>query len=465
MRLDMLKKIPLTMTLGLSLSVGAAESAETQVEEIRKTLAAQQVRLDAMQRQIREQEATSKEAVAQYVRTEVAAAMKNREPLLVPGSPVSSWKFSGDLRLRYLREEFRDDQAFTQGSLTGNVISRDRFRQRLRLGMNWESKDELWETGARLATGAANGRSTDDTYGDEDGGAYEHGDLRLDLAYAKMKFHSRDDDYTSFLTFGQQLNPFKTARVFMDTDLNPVGISYQYERLLSGRPEMKTEERDAWFNSLGIYTVDHRNNGWESGDVLCLQAQTGYRCDRFAAAAGFSHYSSNVRDQDANGSDNPGDIEDGGYGFDIVQLYGEIYLLGDGSRAGRQRSLMMLVDLAANLSAVDGDSQIRRSTDATLPEPAGQGEPLAAYLGAEGRFDAWSGGLAGARVEQDALPKFNLDFANGQTGYQGISLKLGYDFTQNFNLVGFICFNQTIEENASQRDHYNFNQIDIVWKF
>ncbi|MEN9361462.1 MAG: hypothetical protein RL095_2997 [Verrucomicrobiota bacterium] len=457
------------LALVLGLSANADEATDKQLQELKDIVAKQQAQLEAMNKQIKEQEASSKEAIAQYVKTEVDNAMKKQSSLLVLGKHVSSLKFSGDLRLRYQHEDFKDDTAFTQKDtgIKGKEISRDRFRQRLRIGMNWESKDEHWEVGARLATGDSNGRSTNDTYGDEGGGAYEHGDIRVDLAYAKMKFSTKEDDFVSYLTMGQQPNPFKTSWIFMDTDLNPIGVSYQYDKLLSGSSEMKPEEREAWFNNVGVYTVDHRNNGWERNDILALQAQTGYRNDQFLVAAGLSHFSANAADQNLNGFEDGGDIVDSDYNYDIAEIYGEVYVLGDGSKAGKKRSLKLVGNFASNLGASSDESQIHTSSTSATPERAGQGDEIAYFVSADGKYDSWNSSIGWAHVEQDSLPKFmvDADFANGQPGYEGLFLKLGYDFTANLSLSGTALFAETIEENPSQRDRHDLYQLDLIWKF
>ncbi len=457
----------------LSLSAAADEATDKQIQELKEIVTKQQSQLEMMSKQIKEQDASSKEAIAQYVRTEVDTAMKKQGKLLTLGKHISSLKFFGDLRLRYQHEDLKDDPAFDIKDADkkviahGKEISRDRFRTRFRIGMNWESKDEHWEVGARLATGDANGRSTNDTYGDEAGGAYEHGDLRLDLAYAKMKFNTKEDDYVSALTMGQQPNPFKTNWIFMDTDLTPIGISYQFDKLLSGTADMKPEEREAWFNSVGVYTVDHRNNGWESSDVIALQAQTGYRNDRVVVAAGLSHYSSNAADMNLNGAVDNGDIVDSDYNYDIAELYGEVYVLGDGSSKGKKRSLKLVGNISSNLSASSDESQLHTSSTSATPERAGQGDELAFFVSADGKYDAWNGSIGWAHVEQDSLPKFMIDadFANGGAGYEGVFLKLAYDITPNFSIGGNALFAQTIEENPSQRDEHNVYQLETVWKF
>ena len=464
----MFVKRTVALVLGLTLSAAADEATNKQIQELKDIVTKQQAQLESMNKQIKDQESTSKEAIAQYVRTEVDNAMKKQQGnLLVLGKHISSLKFSGDLRLRYQHEDFKDDTAFTQSGIKGKEVSRDRFRQRLRIGMNWESKDEHWEVGVRIATGDANGRSTNDTYGDESGGAYEHGDIRVDLAYAKMKFSTKEDDYVSALTMGQQPNPFKTSWIFMDTDLNPIGVSYQFDKLLSGTAEMKPEEREAWFNNVGIYTVDHRNGGWERSDVIALQAQTGYRNDRFVVAAGLSHFSSNAADQDMNGFKNGGDIVDSNYNYDIAELYGEVYVLGDGSKAGKKRSLKLVGNIATNLSASSDESQLHTSSSSATPERAGQGDELAYFISADGKYDSWNSSLGWAHVEQDALPKFMIDadFANGGAGYQGVFFKLGYDFTPNMSLNGSAMLAKTIQENPTQRDHHDLYQLDMIWKF
>jgi len=472
------KTIVTALSLGFVFAANADDASD--LKDLKEIVAKQQAQLETLNKQVKEQDTSNKEAVAQYVKTEVDNQMKAQKSLLTLGKHISAFKVSGDLRLRYQHEDIKDDNPFATGAKTnagaavnGKSAQRDRFRQRLRIGMTWESKDEMWEVGARLVTGGADGRSTNDTFGDESGSvAYEHGDIRTDMAYAKLKFSTKEDDFNSALTMGQQLNAYKTNWVFMDTDLNPVGITYQYDMFTDGaNAEKKPDEHAAWFNTFGVYTVDHRNDGKERSDVFLMQAQTGYRNDSALVALGFSHYGANASDLTLDGMSNAGDIRKGSYTYDIANISGEYFLVGDRKIEknyvpGAGFALKASAEYAKNLGANNEDSQVRSSTS-SIPLAAGLGEDQAYFLAIDSKYDQYRAGFGWAHIEQDALPKFivDSDFASGNTGYEGLFIKLGMNITKNLELNGTAMFAKTLNENTVQRDKLDLYQLDMVWKF
>jgi Putative porin len=482
------KTIVTALSLGFAFAANADDASD--LKDLKEIVAKQQAQLETLNKQVKEQDTSNKEAVAQYVKTEVDTQMKAQKSLLTLGKHISAFKISGDLRLRYQHEDTRDGipGGFDTGAKTnagaavkGDSAQRDRFRQRLRIGMNWESKDEMWEVGARLVSGSSDGRSTNDTYGDEAGSnAYEHGDLRIDMAYAKLKFSTKEDDFNSALTMGQQSNAYKTNWIFMDTDLNPVGITYQYDMFTDGaNAEKKPDEHAAWFNTFGVYTVDHRNDGKERSDVFLMQGQTGYRNDTALIALGYSHYGANASDLNLNGVSDAGDIRKGSYTYDIANISGEYYLVGDRKieknyAPGAGFALKASAEYAKNLGANNEDSQNRITGTSGIPpkafnnpNPAGLGEDQAYFLSIDSKYDQYRAGFGWAHVEQDALPKFlvDSDYASGNTGYEGLFFKIGMNITKNLELNGTATLAKTINENSVQRDQLDLYQLDMVWKF
>ncbi|MEN9361461.1 MAG: hypothetical protein RL095_2996 [Verrucomicrobiota bacterium] len=449
-----------TIVTALSLSLAFAANADeaSDLKEMKEILAKQQAQIETLNKQIKEQETANKEAVAQYVKTEVDNAMKSQKSLLGLGKHISALKFSGDLRLRYQREnDFSEDGS---KAVAAGQHSRDRFRQRLRIGMEWTSKDENWTVGTRLASGSADGRSTNDTYGDESGmQAYEHGDIRIDLAFARMNLSQKEDDFYSALTMGQQKNPYLSSFIFTDGDLNPIGVTYQYNVFTGGNADMKVEERQSWFNTFGVYTVDHRNSGRETNDIVVVQGQTGYRGDLGVIALGYAHYNDGIRDTNLDGDKvDSADIKDPDYGYNIVDAYGELKAWEDGAN-----SIKLLGHVGYNLSA-SGDS-----TQTGVSEAAGMkfGEGLAYYGAIEGKFGDFKASYGWAHVEADSLPQFMLDsdFAHGASNYQGHVFKLAYNISKNLEIGGTALLAKTIEENTSQIGERDLYQLDLVWKF
>ena len=479
-------------------SQAADASTDDRIKELQEALAKQQHEIEALPWQTKAQEESNKEATSQYIRTEIDNQQRKQAPILSLGKHISALKISGDLRLRYQHDEAKDDTAFqvpyaqnaqdvadlaTLASSTAttaqknaakarlnraHAVQRDRFRQRFRIGFNWESKDEAWEVGARLVTGDdGSGRSTNQTFGAADStsiNAYDHGSVRIDQAYARLKFSNKDDDFYSAATFGQQPNPYKTNWIFQDTDLTPVGVTYQYDWLTSGSGEVKTQDRSAWFNTIGAYTVDHRNRGNERSDIFALQAQSGYRDERFVAALGLTHYTNGATDRNLDGVSNAGDIRAGDYGYDIAELYTEAVLYKEGKDL-TEHFVKLTADFAKNLSANDKGGQV----SATTPEDiSGRGDSVAYFLGLDGQWNQFTAGYAWAHVEQDSLPNFIIDseFGGGSTGYEGHVFKLGYKFTKNLEIGGTAVLASPIQgDSTSLRDNLNYYQLDASWKF
>lgn len=450
------KTIVTALSLGFVFAAHADDASD--LKELKEIVAKQQAQLETLNKQVKEQDTSNKEAVAQYVQTEVANQMKAQKSLLSLGKHISSLKIGGDLRLRYQREN--DFSENGSKAVTPGQHSRDRFRQRLRIGMEWTSKDENWTVGTRLATGSADGRSTNDTFGDESGmQAYEHGDIRLDMAYARMNFSTKEDDFYSALTLGQQKNLFLSSFIFNDGDLTPIGVTYQYNIFTGGNADMKIEERQSWFNTFGVYTVDHRASGRETNDIIVAQAQTGYRGELGVIALGIAHYNDGVRDTNLDGDKvDSTDIKDQDYGYNIVDAYGEFKVWEDGAD-----SIKLLGHVGYNLSASDD------STQTGVTEAAGMefGEGLAYYGAIEGKFSDFKASYGWAHVEADSLPIFMIDsdFAHGATNYQGHVIKLGYNITKNLEIGGTALLAKTIEDNTSQIGSRDLYQLDMVWKF
>jgi hypothetical protein len=225
------------------------------------------------------------------VKDDVATLNKKIDKRLGLSKHIDGMKVTGDLRLR---QEWRDRQREVNNP---DNDDRDRLMTRFRLGLVWPAPAEGWEVGAGLVTGGADGRSANDSWGDDH--IFETGDLRLDYAYAKHTWYC--DEVPLALTLGQQRNPFLVTPLMWDVDLRPVGATLQY-----GDPLKKdyagtfgTVAAYQFYNGSAMGSPDVEN-----GDVMLFAGQAGYRYTSkpfdVTGALGYHHVTSNfddIRDQ------------------------------------------------------------------------------------------------------------------------------------------------------------------------
>ena len=157
---------------------------------------------------------------------------------------VKTWKWAGDLRLRY--ELQRREPA----------VDRDRGRFRLRFGFLAKPWD-LMEVGVRLATGASgNPVSTNQSFSN----SFDKKEIFIDRAYVK---------YTPWnwmgLIGGKMDIPFNTTQTIWDSDVTPEGAAVQVKSPFASpiRP----------FASAGAFQVSELNS--DAGDPAVFGLQLG----------------------------------------------------------------------------------------------------------------------------------------------------------------------------------------------
>jgi len=133
-----------------------------------------------------------------------------------PKANDSGWwdrmSLQGDMRVRRQIEDL--DNLPAVGGL--DIDQQDRWRIRWRAGMTADV-NEQWQVGFGLASGGADGRSTNETLR----GAFSTGDARLDYAYARYDVNEHVDALA-----GRFKNPlWQPKDLLWDSDLRPEGIA------------------------------------------------------------------------------------------------------------------------------------------------------------------------------------------------------------------------------------------------
>jgi len=133
--------------------------------------------------------------------------LENGKNLETLDAILNGLTIKADLTFRPERREF-----------TGSINStRQRIRQRFRLGFSWQAPQNPWKFSAGIATGGFAPDTTYDTFGEDD--VFETGDLRMDYAYVTYEW-----DKTK-LDVGQQHNPYNITGLVWDPNIRPTGVS------------------------------------------------------------------------------------------------------------------------------------------------------------------------------------------------------------------------------------------------
>ena len=138
------------------------------IKKLEKTINSYDQELEKVKKEMTHMKSVHTESVNHYISEEVKAYLSRQKPILTLNSDSDEIVLKGDLRIRYERGS-RDTK--------GNDDTRDRFRQRFRLGFTWKDSDSEWIVGAGFATGDQSATSTNDTY--SDGAVFETGDTPM----------------------------------------------------------------------------------------------------------------------------------------------------------------------------------------------------------------------------------------------------------------------------------------------
>ena len=404
----LVKKIVAASLMTAALSATAADDVSAQLEELKNAYIKQQQEMQAMRQQIKDVESVHNEAIHKYIKDEIKSEVSKQSSLLSLSSHVEGLKVKGDLRLRYQSE----DNSKSKGGGT-----RDRFRERVRIGAEWKTS-EGWDIGIGVATGGDDGSSTNDTYGDK--GTWDSGDLRLDYAYAKHSWDLKDGKQTVIL--GKMKTPFFTSKAFFDGDYRPTGVAYQVDM-------------GTIFATAGAFTVQQNNSGRNENDTTLYAAQVGMKTDLFKAAVAYYHYNNTDYDNGDPGS----------------------YIQVDDHE-------VQLVDFVADVYLKVGDVKVTPYTQAAFNNKADD-EELAYMLGAKLGLGNISFSYDWRHMEENSVPTrvMDSDFIGG-AGYEGHVFAAKYKLTKNLTLQGKYYMTETINEEDTDNKR-DLAQLDLVYKF
>lgn len=396
--------------------------------ELKEMLLQQQKQIEMLQKKVEKQETVHNEALTHYIRNEIDRALATKSSnLLTLGSNVENLTIKGDFRIRYEARE----------SDTG--ASRDRFRQRFRLGFLWKT-NEGWEIGAGLITGeqtnndgSASATSGNDTYSANS--PFETGGIFLDYAYAKHKFENGLS-----LTLGQHKNPFINAGDYMfDSDVRFVGATMQYNSQDSGL-----------FATAGAYVVQ-TFQGAENDDANLYAMQIGMEESGFLVALSYYHF---------DGASSDDVLGTGTNEVNVISGYAEY------SGKTDMFKYKFFGEYSVNVAADDsGTSQVGGTVTGE------EDENIAFVLGAQLGFDKWKIKYAFAHIESDSYfgPLTDADFGtaistnNNSNNVEGHEISVGYNVTKNFQIEATYILAEELDGNAN--DEGELFQLDFKYKF
>ena len=389
--------------------------------DVKELLLKQQKQIEALQKKVEKQETVHNEALTHYIKNEIDRALeaKGGNLLTLGGSHVENLKIKGDLRVRY---EAREDES-------GNT--RDRFRQRFRLGFTWKT-NEGWEIGAGFATGGSDATSTNDTY--SEGSPFETGDLRLDYAYAKHKWENGFN-----VTLGQHKNPFVSSKLLWDGDVRFVGVTANWMDKDSG-----------FFVTGGAYVVQsYLSDTGDDADANLYAAQVGIVNSGFTGALAYYHFD----EQNSNNVLSTGDNE-----VSMASAYLEY--------AGKTDMFKykFFGEYTMNFGADNsGTSQASGSPES---------EDTAWVLGGELGIDNFKFKYMYGHFESDSAfgPLTDSDFGdslntgNNTNNTEGHRFGLAYKVTKNFEVEATYMLVEAID-GGSGDDEGELFQLDFKYKF
>jgi hypothetical protein len=350
-------------------------------------------------------------------------------PGILEWAAKASWY--GDFRYRY--ESIDDDR---------KTNSEDRNRIRVRLGLKAKVNDE-WNLGFRIATGAADPVSTNQTLGDSFSGK----SLRLDLAF--FDYHPLWMKGLN-VQAGKILNPFYTVgknQLIWDGDLNLEGGAVNYLWPLNEQTQINVAGGGFW--------VDEVSTG-ANPSLWGLQGYVKHAFDTptyVLAGAGWYDYGHLKGYTDLKSTWDSGSHDFFGntstssvfaYDYDLFELFGEF-----GTEI-RGLPVSAFGDWVRNTLA---------------PGSGNTGWLVGASMNKLKDPGSWQFSYNYRDVETDAVVgQFNdSDFLGGGTGGKGSQFSIGYQIAKNVQaaFAYFLCkFDRPgVDEN------YNRLQADIILKF
>ncbi|RJX26037.1 MAG: hypothetical protein C4531_16410 [Desulfurivibrio sp.] len=423
----------------VTLAATIDEQILKELEFLRNKVQAQQERIEALESGMdKKVEAKVEEKVAEKVKQSGGAGSK----VALANEFIDQLTFKGDLRVRYdVRDkDYKSGRVDNAGDPLRDV-TRERFRTRFRAGGVWENKAESWQVGAGLATGDDTATSTNDTWSENK--VFETGDIRLDYAYAKHKWH----DYS--FTLGQHENPFESSWVFWDSDARFAGFTGQYG------------QKEGIFATLGGYAaklVDDDNT------ATLVAGQLGYRGKasglKYTLAAGYHTYSTSLINE-GNAEFKLNAVDPDQYELNIGDLYGKVAIPVGAVKLSLYGQIWQNFGADGAIGQSQGGSSFPEE-----PEDADMGW----ILGVDAKYDAFKIGYAYAVIEADSIFGYltDSDFSDGlvSTNKQGHRVTLAYNLTKNLSAsANWFAYEREEDYASANEDEVDLYLFDLIYKF
>lgn len=381
-------------------------------------------------------------------------------------------KQSGDLRLRQEYFDFYDKTNDAGSTGTANDRSRNRFRVRLRWGLE-KDLGEDWKAGFRLATGSSTDNvSTNQTLGNR--GYFTFKDIFIDRAYAQYSPSAwKDRGAVKGVTIGagKVENPFLrySTPMVWDADVTPEGL---YEkatfRLLDSGPD-----RLDLNVALGQF-ISNENAGTETdAEVYGYQGALTWSNKRFGEkpleltfAASYYDYPSwfqTVTNNTAGVSflrTNTSALDDPR----ILDLYPEAAF------HWRETPVTLWFDYAVNVGSIDAT---REALDSAHSDDDGWGAGF--KVGKASKKGSWEAGYGYFEIGANAVVAAFNDGDFGGPGYSGHTNRKGHKLAFTYQLtdavsVGWAGFlvepvNPTAAAANSTDESVFRSQVDLNYKF
>jgi hypothetical protein len=462
--------------LGLLAADVDQEAILRKIDAMQRQIAEQQAAIEALRTQLQESKAQAEEQVSALVDEAVQSrglAAAGGGAVFTAPEWIENINFIGSLRLRYeyVERDAKSD-SYSNGYRCGCYgvdETEKRFQTLFRLGIKWTAPSENWEVAAGLVTGMDEAESDSSYYGrygssmsyeaDKEGAyvndswnqnsPWESGAVWFDYIYAK---HTWD---AFSLMLGQTPNPFVTTWMMFDPDLRPTGATAMYSS-------------DMFFATIGAYNLqsDATTPGSRNDSLANMYAgQLGVTLEaepvQALVALSYYHYDNEVSEAAAYGWDhnNPED-----YDYEIGALYAEV------KGTVEEVALKAYGEVAMNFGAdKDNGSMTQLSM---MPPPGYDAEDgdLAWIAGAEVGAFGLTLGYAYCYIEGDSIPWFAVDndWATGLmagTNVEGHRIGISYDVTKHCSVGATAILTQWIEDSVYSYDDGEVYQFDVNYRF
>jgi len=418
-----------TLVLALAVTLGPVLRADTaaleeRIRQLEQQLAAQQIVLDQLKAEVRQQAAGQPQSVTETARTEVAKELGSHG--------LSRIRFSGDTRLRY-------DGIFYENE---NTADRQGFRLRARvrleadLGHGAKGVFRLASGMAKAVPGwdfGSDAASTNQTFTD----SFDGKGIWLDQAYLAWTPPELGRHVT--LTGGKFQNPWVSTPMIWDTDVNPEGF---YEQLRFANDQVEV------FATLGQTVIREISSG---DDAYMLAYQGGLKAGagpvRLTGAVcyyDFHNYAANYKYAKGNHTTMVDGVTvlDAG-DFNIVNALGQI------EYSGWRYPLMAYADYAVNVGATGPHAD-----EDTAWSLGGQ-------IGQNRKAGHWSLFFRYTHIDANALVGAYVDNDSGNANRKGSQITFKYSFCDQIHFGPTLY----ITDKVSGSDRWNRFQFNLEASF